>query len=238
MMGTGPRTLVVDDEATIRTLLCEILEKEGHQVETAASGEDALEYLRDTFYHLAILDLNLGGRIDGLRVLSAIRWRWPNTAAIILTAHGSLDSAMEAIREGVDGYLLKPVRVADLRQAVKQALEQRLQSLPPQEEGGDLLQAGDLSVDLKKRNLKVKGQLVELNSYEYALLVHLMENEGRVVPPQELVEVARGYRTDSLSEARDLLRWYIYRLRRKVEADSSHPRYIVNVRGVGYTFKG
>ena len=76
------RTLIVDDDEKIRFVLTETLQGMGHVVETASSGEEALECLRNTHYDLSILDLRLGGRVDGLRVLEAIKWRWPNTAAL------------------------------------------------------------------------------------------------------------------------------------------------------------
>ena len=119
------RTLVVDDDEGIRFFLASTLKKLGHSVTTATSGEEALELLRDTSLDLAILDLQLGGRVDGFRVLEVIRERWPDTATIMLTAHGSFESAVHALRDGVDGYLLKPVRAAELRQAVEEALEKR-----------------------------------------------------------------------------------------------------------------
>ena len=93
-------TLVVDDEDSIRFSLAMILEREGHVVETAASGEQALTKLQESVFSLVVLDLRLGGRVDGLRVLEAVKWRWPDTAVIILTAYGSLESAMAAIEEG------------------------------------------------------------------------------------------------------------------------------------------
>lgn len=81
------------------------------------------------------------------------------------------------------------------------------------------------------------GKLLDLTSYEYELLVYLMENDDRPVPPPELVEVVRGYECDNLQEARDIIKWYIYRLRSKVEPKPSTPRHILNVRGAGYIFK-
>ncbi|MFL7794963.1 MAG: response regulator, partial [Anaerolineae bacterium] len=95
------RTLVVDDEERVRYVLEETLRRVGHVVVTASSGEEALDLLRDTSFDVAVVDLKLGGHVDGLRVLEALRWRWPGTAVVILTAHGSLESALAAIREGV-----------------------------------------------------------------------------------------------------------------------------------------
>jgi DNA-binding response OmpR family regulator len=236
------QTLVVDDDEGIRFFLAEVLAEEGHKVVIAPSGEEALQRLRDTGFDLAMLDLRLGGRVDGLRVLQAISWRWPGTAAIILTGHGTLDSAMEAIREGVDAYLLKPVKAGQIRQVVAEVLEKRQQvaakaASPEPERDPSLLQRGDFAVDLQRNRATMDGHLLDLTTCEYDLLVHLMENDDRPVPPPELVKVVRGYECDHLHEARDIIKWYIYSLRRRVEPNPSSPRHILNVRGVGYIFK-
>ncbi len=233
------RALVVDDDEGIRFFLTSTLQRIGHNVTAASSGEDALALLRDTPFDLAILDLELGRRIDGLRVLEAIKWRWPATATIILTGHASLDSTLAAIREGVDGYLLKPAKAEEIRQAAREALERRRGMARPQGIGeeSDLLQRGPFAVDLEKRQVTKDGTSLELTNCEFELLMHLMQNAHRVVPPPELVWVVQQYECESLREARDIIKWYIHRLRCKVEAEPSHPRYILNVRGAGYTFK-
>jgi len=232
------RTLVVDDEAGIRLFLQDILFRGGHHVVTASSGEEALEFLRDTPFDLVFLDLRLGGRVDGLRVLEAAKWRWPETVVIILTAHASLDSALAAIREGVDGYLVKPVGVEQVRQAVKEVQARRGRFARPANaalEPRTLSQAG-LSVDLDKHEVTRDGLPLALTPREFRLLVHLMQQSSRVVSPRELVQIVQGYDPESTSEARDIIKWYIHRLRRKVEPDPARPQYILNVRGVGYRF--
>jgi DNA-binding response OmpR family regulator len=243
-MAGSVHALVVDDEDALRFFIEETLKRAGYEAMGAASGEEALDLLRDSRYDLAILDLMLGGRVDGLKVLEAIRWRWPDMAVIILTAHGSLESAMAAIREGVDGYLLKPVEPVELRRAVREALDRRQglardRSMEPGQEAeseAHLLRRGPFVVNLKKHEVTMDGQPVELTPREFTLLVHLMQNVDRAISPQELVEVVREYKPVDNYEARDIVKWYIYRLRRKVELDPAQPRYIVNVRGVGYTF--
>ena len=239
-MGDQIQTLIVDDDEGIRYFLQEVLSGEGHTVVTASSGEDALEKLRDARYHLAFLDLNLGGRIDGIRVLEAISWRWPRMATVILTGHGTLDSAMSAIREGVDAYLLKPVKAAQVRQVAAEVLLKRKERYPgPQAQTpSSSLERGALAVNLDTSEVKKDDQKLELNTCEYKLLVHLMENDERAVDVQELVQVVRGYRCEHVHEARDIIKWYVYSLRQKVEQNPSAPRHILNVRGVGYTFKG
>lgn len=154
--------------------------------------------------------------------------------------HGSLDSATEAIREGVDAYLLKPVRAHELRQTVRHVLARReeraLRGTEPKEEESVICRGG-FEVDQSSRRVSLDGTPLELTTCEFDLLFHLMRNHQRVVPSSELVDVVRGYACSDLQEARDIVKWYIYRLRRKVEPNPSRPRYILNVRGVGYTFK-
>jgi DNA-binding response OmpR family regulator len=231
-------TLVVDDEDALRFFIQETLRRAGYQVEGASSGEEAMEKLRDTHYDLLMLDLMLGGRVDGLKVLEMARWRWPDTVVVILTAHGSLKSAMAAIREGVDGYLLKPVEPGELRQAVSQALDRRrIQSLAQESDGQEhVIERAPFVVDTKKHEATLEGAPLDLTPREFNLLVHLMRNADRAISPQELVRVVREYDPIDAFEARDICKWYIHRLRRKIEPDPSSPQYVLNVRGVGYRF--
>jgi DNA-binding response OmpR family regulator len=230
------RTLVVDDEEGPRLFFEETLRLEGYAVTGASSGEQALERLRDTPFDLIVLDLRLGGRVDGMRVLEAVRWRWPDTAVVILTAHGSLESAMAAIREGVDGYLLKPIEPADLRQAAGEALERRkaLRQMHDEVQQAQTLQHGPFSVDQRKHLVTLNGEPLDLTPQEFNLLAYLIDNADRTVSPKELVRAVRHYEPDHMYEAREIIKWYIHRLRRKVEPDPAKPRYILNVRGVGY----
>ena len=232
------RTLVADDEERVRYVLEETLRRVGHVVVTASSGEEALDLLRDTSFDVAVVDLKLGGHVDGLRVLEALRWRWPGTAVVILTAHGSLGSALAAIREGVDAYLLKPSKPAEVRQAVQEALERR-KDLRGQAEGteGHVIRCGGFSVDLEQLLATRDGQPLNLTPQELQLLAHLMQNAPRVVPPLELVQAVRECELEDPYEARQIIKWYIHRLRRQVEPNPSTPRHILNVRGVGYRFK-
>ena len=236
-MADAIHTLVVDDDAGVRFTVAETLRRAGHDVVTAKDGKAALNLLRNERFDLAILDLQLGMHVDGLRVLEGIRWRWPQTAVVILTAHGSLESAMAAIREGVDGYLLKPAEPEDLLVAAREALARR-QMHPAQQSAGPpahLLQHGDLILDLDKHQVAKAGQPVDLTPAEFNFLAHLVENAHRTVPPKELVRAIQGYEPDHQHEARQTVKWYIHRLRAKIEPDPVHPRCILNVRGFGYT---
>lgn len=240
MASNQYQTLVVDDEEGIRFFLTETLQRSGHLVASAANGEEALEYLRETSVDLVLLDLMLGGRTKGLDVLGAIRWRWPEAVVIILTAHGSLESAMEAIREGVDRYLLKPIKPDELREAIDEAMERKRKAFRRAQEeqmNEKLLRYGPFMVDMQKHVISLDGQVVNLTPREFKLLVYLMQNNQRVVSPTELVQVVRQYTCEDIYEARQIIKWYVHRLRQKIEPDPANLRYIVSIRGVGYRFR-
>jgi DNA-binding response OmpR family regulator len=122
------RILIVEDESSIRLFLEEALVNDGHQVLTVASGEEALEVITQQEFDLALLDLMLGG-INGMEVLAALHKRWPDTVVIILTAHGTLESAVEALRQGAHDYLFKPCRTVQLRESIRQGLLKRQREL-------------------------------------------------------------------------------------------------------------
>lgn len=231
-------TLIVDDEPGVRFFVEETLHRSGHDITTAKSGEEALELLRDTPFDLAILDLQLGGKVDGIKVLEAIRWRWPGTSVIIFTAHGSLESAIQAINQGIEKYVQKPLSTQELRKVVEEVLEARehaLQSIADEQQ--QTYTKGHFEVDEGLHRVKLDDRKLDLTPSEFNLIVHLLRNDDRVISPSELVEVVRGYKPEDVIEARQIIKWYIHRLRQKVEMDSAHPEYILNVRGVGYRIK-
>ncbi len=228
--------LIIDDEIGIRFFLEETLQNAGYKTSTAASGEEALSFLKDTVVDLIFLDLNLGGRVNGLRVLEAVKWRSPETMVIILTAHASMDSALAAIREGVDGYLRKPIGPNEVRQVVLDVLNRRNHSKPQpdQEKATMILEHESLLLDLDKHLARLEGELISLSPSEFQLLAHFLNNPERVITPRELVRVVRNYDCQDDIEAREIIKWYIHRLRNKIETNPNNPVYIINVRGVGY----
>jgi two-component system alkaline phosphatase synthesis response regulator PhoP len=240
------QTLVVDDDDGVRFFLSELLQQGDHAVTTAANGEEALRLLRDTAFDLIVLDLHLGGRVDGMRVLEAVKWQWPETAVVIITAYGTLDSALSAIREGVDGYLLKPVEAGEIRQVIREIQNRRRQiyqnyDSAALEEGAaapDKLQWKALLLDQATRQVTFQGQPVDLTKREFDLLAYFMQHLHQVLSPSQLVKVIHGYESEDVDEARNLIKWYIHQLRHKIEPDPGRPQYIVNVRGVGYIFGG
>ncbi len=123
-MNTPAKILVVDDEDAIRLSLAELLTRDGYQVLAVESGERALAYITSQQFDLAVLDLRLKG-ITGMEVLAALREQALDTAVIVLTAHGSMETAINALRQGAHDYLLKPCNAASLRESVRTALLKR-----------------------------------------------------------------------------------------------------------------
>lgn len=128
MSSPPPRILVVEDETVVRMTLTKLLERDGYDVVAVESGKEALEQIASRRFDLALIDLKLPD-MDGLAVLSALRQRAPDTAAIILTAYASLETAVEALRQGAHDYLFKPCRTVELRESIRTALIKRQREL-------------------------------------------------------------------------------------------------------------
>jgi DNA-binding response OmpR family regulator len=237
-MEKAIRALIVDDEETIRQYLRETLRRIGYLVTTAVSGEEALQLIRDKAFDVAIVDLNLGGKTDGQNVLEALRWRWPATAVVILTAYGSLESAIAAIAKGVDSYLLKPVKPPEIRAAVQQALDRRRQLRGSTEAGAiSQLACGAFRINLEAHTALREDGPLNLAPQEFKLLTCLVQNAPKVVSPIELVNTIKGTDIADHREASKIIKWYIHRLRQRVEPDPAHPCHILTVRGIGYRFQ-
>jgi DNA-binding response OmpR family regulator len=247
--------LIVDDEQATRHTLAGLLRRTGYRAEEAASGREALEHITRQRFDLVILDLKMP-EMDGTEVLRAARPLASDTVFIILTAYGTLDSAMVAIRHGAFDYLLKPSSVQEIIRVVEAGLAQRRQRLAPEDpvtlleralEGlksgaretetapspERFLQAPEVNVDTLRRLVVVRDQLVELTPTEYDILVYLMRHREQVVSSRELVAHLRGYELDE-RDARVVLRAHMHRLRHKLERDPARPRLICTVRGTGY----
>lgn len=250
-----PHILVVDDELPMRESLREILELEGFQVSLAESGEAALEILRQTPIDLALLDLKMKG-LDGLQTTEAAKRLAPDTVIIMLTAHGSLESAIGAMRYGAFDYLLKPAAVSDIIASVQRGLGHRAQMLRQRDLVGLMqraitelqpapgavpkvndrrLKLRDLELDLQRHVALAQGRPLDLTLTEFKMLAYLMEHADEVISPRDLVAAVQGYQADE-HEARAIVRVHIRRLRQKIEPDPDAPIYVLNVRGVGYVF--
>ena len=248
------RILVVDDERSMRRTLADTFQRMGYQTQSASSGQQALEYLADRQFDLVILDLKMPG-MSGTEVLEQGHSLSPYTVFIILTAHGTLDSAISGIRHGAFDYLLKPSPIKEIIDAVEAGLshqkqmaqsgdpiamlEQALTDLkasrkpdtPPATER--FLQAADITVDIHKHLVIVRGQKIDLTPTEFDLLIYFMHHLNRVISCRKIVA---GTRDKELNEqdASLLIRTHIHRLRQKIEPDPSNPSLLRTVRGQGY----
>lgn len=260
---TTPRILVVDDEATTRISLAELLRLEGYHVQMAASGEEALALMdQEAPFDLMVVDIKMPG-IDGLQLTEAVQQRSPGTVIILLTAFGSLETAIQALRRGAHDYLLKPCPVSQILESVQKGLtksyqerhrrellsrlEQTLSELQaierpaievapaPVSSEKQVLEVQDVRLDRERHQAWVGDRPVDLTPTEFKILAYLMEHADQVCTPQRLIRATQGYEADPWG-TRAIVRVHIRRLRRKLEPDPSRPRYLINVRGVGYMF--
>jgi DNA-binding response OmpR family regulator len=258
LTGERGKILIVDDEDNIRTGLRAVLTKDGHEVKDVASGEEALPVLERFPCEVAIVDIRMPG-MSGVDLLHEIRSRWPFLSVVLLTGHGTLDTAMAAIKEGAHDYLLKPAQADAIRKAVASALTttrrnreqaqlmeslrsglQRLGELPAdpaqtpaQELERRAIVVGDLVINVQAYEVRRDEELISLTPSEFQLLVVLASRPGEVIDYVSLVKMSLEYEAEPW-EAKELIKRHVFALRKKIEPDPSSPRYIQNVRGIGY----
>ena len=250
--------LIVDDEQSLRDSLKEILRLEDYDVDAVGTGEEALDKLITKTYDLMLLDLKMPG-MDGLDVLKAATKISPDTRVILLTAHGSMESAIQALRFGAHDYILKPSSSRDILSSVARGLAKRteqqrkrllidqidssLRRLKDAEgtEYSSVVDQPSLSlpdgvmIDLERREVWRGSQTVTLTPTEGRMMKVFLENRGRVLTHKELVFLVQGYETTDW-EAPEVLRPLISRLRRKLSVFPEGETWISNVRGTGYVF--
>ena len=235
--------LVVDDEPVERQSLTDILKLEGYQVAAVSSGEAAVDYVRLNSVELMLLDLRMTG-MSGLDVIKVLNRSAPDVEIILLTAHGSMDSAIEALRSRIQDYLLKPASPALILESVARGLLRRtakIESRDHQESTvsseNTLVTLGDGSViDFGRRLIRSGTRTVFLTPAEGRLLKIFAENTGKVFTHRELVLLVQGYST-SQQEAPEILRPLVSRLRLKLVRIPALLHRIVSVRGTGYLFE-
>ncbi len=223
--------LVVDDEGKIVRLVRDYLQNAGFRVIAAADGQAALAQFRYEKPDLVILDLNLPG-IDGLQVARTIRQTQTaqrKTPIIILTARVQESDRIEGLELGADDYVTKPFSPRELVARVRAVLR-RAQDEEP---ASPLLRLGDLVIDADKRAVMLGGQVVDLTTTEFDLLLILARSPGRVFSRMELIDRVQGESFDGYDRTIDA---HIKNLRKKLEPDPRQPRYILTVYGAGYRF--
>ena len=224
--ATPLRVLVIDDEPPIRKLLRMGLATQGYESLEASNGKTALELLAQD-PDLVILDLGLPD-IDGLALLDIIRARNEKVPVVVLSSRGDEAAKVRALDLGADDYVTKPFGMEELLARMRAAVRHQLQSQGER----PIFRLGDLSVDLVRRVVTVRGEEIKLSPKEYDLLRVLVQHAGKVLTHKFLL----GELWDVLTDAQ-YLRVYVRQLRRKIEADPERPQYILTETGVGYRLR-
>jgi two-component system, OmpR family, response regulator ResD len=227
-MEAPPRILVVDDDTTVSEVVARYLERDGYAVETVADGRTALDRALAEPPDLVVLDLMLPG-MDGLEVMRRLRER-ERVSVILLTAKGEHTDRIIGLRLGADDYVVKPFSPAELVARVDAVLR-RVDTSPELEEP---IAFDDLELDPVARRVTVRGEEVQLTVREYELLLHFMRHPGQVFSRDQLMDAVWQY---SFYTDTSTVTVHVRRLRAKIEADPSEPRWLQTVWGVGYRFQ-
>ena len=233
-MSVNTTILVVDDDREIVRLVRAYLEQAGYHVLVAFDGETAIHSIRRERPHLVVLDLMLPDR-DGWDITRIIRGDQllSGIPVIMLTARVEDTDKIIGLELGADDYVTKPFNPREVVARVRSVLR-RVSNANVQEKA-QILQNGDLRMDLYRREVTVRDAVVTLTPTEFEILSTLMENPGYAFTRSELIERSLGYEYESLERSLDS---HIKNLRKKIELDPREPQYIQTVYGVGYRMGG
>jgi DNA-binding response OmpR family regulator len=222
------RVLLVEDDEDIGTSLERVLGHEGYDVVRAVQGRTGMQRAIEDRFDLILLDLGLPD-VDGLEVCRRVRQVRPDQAILMLTARAEEIDTVVGLDAGADDYVTKPFRLAELVARVRALL--RRTAGPAADPG---LTAGAVRLDPRSRRAWVGERELELTLKEFDLLALLVEEAGTVVPRSRIIDEVWDPNWFGPTKTLDM---HILSLRRKLGDDSSHPRYITTVRGVGYRFE-
>jgi DNA-binding response OmpR family regulator len=217
------KILVVEDDKKLSGFLRKGLEARGFVVDFCNNGDEGHTLATTRSYDALVLDIMLPGR-DGLSILRDLRDRHSSVPVILLTARSALNERLDGLNLGADDYLTKPFYIEELT-ARLHALLRRASGQPK-----DLLQHGEVVVNLLTRDVKRHGETIELTAREFALLTYLMRSPGRTFSRTQICEHVWNYHFDPGTNLVDV---YVQHLRKKLSGDAAAP-LIETVRGVGY----
>jgi two-component system alkaline phosphatase synthesis response regulator PhoP len=222
------KILIVEDEESILMALEDNLKMEGYEVESAVNGEEGLSKAKERQFDLIILDIMLPC-LDGFEVCKRLRQAGNMTPILMLTAKSQEIDKVLGLELGADDYVTKPFSPRELLARVK-ALLRRSQQV---REGISEAAFGDIEVDFKRYEVNKRGRPVYLTALEFSLLHFLVQNQGQVLSRDTILDAVWG--KDVYIQPRTVDK-HIAELRKKIEDDSSSPKHIIGVRGVGYKF--
>ena len=222
--------LVIDDEKQIRRLLRLAREGAAHKVYEAETGQAGLTEIVNRRPDVVLLDLGLPD-MEGAKVLRRLR-EWSDVPVLILSVRDDPDEKVAALDAGADDYVTKPFGMEELLARIRVQLR-RVSAAPKLEASSPVLEVGDFRIDLESRSVLVKGAVVHLTPKEYDLLVHFVQNAGKVLTHHRLLAAVWG---GNYTEQGEYLRVFVGQLRKKIEPTPSSPRYILTEPWIGYRF--
>jgi len=228
----GATILVVDDELAIRRAMEVTLEALGHQVVTAATGEEALTATAKHHPDLVVLDLGLPG-ISGHEVIVALRG-WSHVPIVVLSARDNDAEKVEALDAGADDYVTKPFSMDELLARIRSALRRGRQAADVAGTEAPVITTADFTIDLALTRVTRDGEEIRLTPTEWHLVEMLVRNRGRLVTQRQLLQEVWG---PGYGEETNYLRVFMAQIRAKLERDSAHPRYFHTETGMGYRFE-
>ncbi len=225
------RILAIDDDYLVLQVIQHSLETVGYQVATAFNGQSGLQQFHESTPHLVLLDVVMP-ELDGWETCRRIR-EISTVPIIMLTALESHQDIIKGLKMGADDYLIKPFHPEELQARVEAVL--RRMRMPSSTSDTSPLRFGgsNLIIDPINRQVMVHNQAVELTPTEYDLLLFMAKRAGRILPTDIIFDNVWSYDTDA---SPDSVKWYIWRLRNKIEDDPRDPSYILTERGIGYRF--
>ncbi len=227
--------LMIEDDTRLAQMVAGYLGQSGYKVSHAPTGQEGLAMLQDfalVTVDLVVLDLMLPD-MDGLEICRRIRALGSAVARVpllMLTAKGDPMDRIVGLEMGADDYLPKPFEPRELLARIRAVLRRRVDGAAP---AIKQLRFGSLEIDRDARTVAVAGEVCELTSYQFDLLVALAERAGRVLTRDQIMEAVRGRELDAFDRSIDV---HMGRIRAAIEVDAKNPKRIVTVRGVGYVF--
>jgi DNA-binding response OmpR family regulator len=224
------KILIIEDEESIRMALEDDFRLENYDVEVASDGIEGLSKAANPGIDLIILDIMLPG-MNGFDICKKLRTQGIRTPVIMLTAKGQEIDRVVGLEIGADDYVTKPFSPRELQARVKAVL--RRMETEPDDKAENLFRSGGLEVDFRQYECRKNGKEVSLTAHEFELLKYLIQNRGRVINRDELLDEIWG---KDVFVAPRTVDTHMANLRKKIEDDPAQPRLIISIRGVGYKF--
>ncbi len=221
------RILFVEDEAAFAVGMIDRLESEGYRVEWARTGAEGYEAALSRPFDLIVLDVMLPGK-NGFDICRDLRREDVNAPVLMLTARAEVVDRVVGLKLGADDYVQKNCEPVEIMARIEALLRRSARGAPAVAE---TVGFGDIRVDLRRHEVTRAGKLITLSPIEFRLLEYLIERRGAVVTREELLENVWGFHGDTMSRTVDV---HIAGLRKKIEADSRYPRYLLTIKGAGY----